>query len=48
MKLIEQGKLFNKDIDFEEFYEIMNDDYDKNLKSFNESEEYEIHENYKK
>ena len=47
MKLIEQGKLFNKDIDFEEFCEILNDDYDKNLKSFNESEEYEIHENYK-
>ena len=47
MKLIEQGKLFNKDIDFEEFCEIMNDEYDKNLKSFNESEEYEIHENYK-
>jgi Ca2+-binding EF-hand superfamily protein len=38
MKLIEQGKLFNKDISFEEFCEIINDDNDKNIKSLNESE----------
>ena len=40
LKLIEQGKLFNKDIDFNEFCEIMNEDSDddKNIKSFNESD----------
>ena len=47
IKLMEQGKLFNKDFDFEEFCEIMNEDYDKNLKSLNESEEYEKQESYK-
>jgi len=46
MKLIMLGKLSNKDIDFEEFCEIMNDDYDKNLKSSSESQDYEIKENY--
>ena len=46
MKLIEQGKLFNKDIDFEEFCEIMNKDFDKNIKSSNESQDYEMQNSY--
>ena len=42
MKLIEQGKIFNKDINFEEFCDIINDDdNDKNVKSLNESEDSE-------
>ena len=40
MKLIEQGKIFNKDINFEEFCDIINDD-NKNVKSLNESEDSE-------
>ena len=49
LKLIEQGKLFNKDINFDEFCDIMNDDSDndKNIKSFNESEESEEKEKVK-
>jgi len=46
-KLIEQGRLFNKEINFEEFQEIMNDNYDKNLNSHNDSKEYEIKNHYK-
>jgi Ca2+-binding EF-hand superfamily protein len=46
-KLIEQGKLFNKEINFEEFQEIMNNNYDKNLNSHNDSKEYEIKNHYK-
>ena len=43
LNLIEQGKLFNKDINFDEFCDIINDDSDddKNIKSFNESDESE-------
>ena len=41
MKLIEQGKVFNKYINFEEFYDIINDDDNKNVKSLNESEDSE-------
>jgi Ca2+-binding EF-hand superfamily protein len=47
MKIIEQGKLFNKEINFEEFCGIMNDDSDKNIKSSNESDENDIKESYK-
>ena len=47
MKLIEGGKLFNKEMDFEEFCGIMNEDYDKQIKSPNESEDYEMKESYK-
>ena len=42
MKLIEQGKLYNKDINFDKFCDIMNDDNDdKNIKSFNVSDDSE-------
>ena len=43
LNLIEQGKLFNKDLNFDEFCDIINDDSDddKNIKSFNESDESE-------
>ena len=43
LNLIEQGKLFNKDINFDEFCDIINGDSDddKNIKSFNESDESE-------
>ena len=47
LKLIEQAKLNQKEINFEEFSEIMNDDYNNDLKSQNESEDYEENENYK-
>ena len=46
MKIIEEGKLFNKEINLEEFCEIMNNDSDKNIKSFNESDENDIKESY--
>ena len=45
MKLIEQGKLFNKEIKLNEFQDIMNDDYDNNIKPSNESEDFEEKEN---
>lgn len=47
MKLIEQAKLFNKEITFDEFQDILNDDYDNdnNIKSSNESEDFEEKEN---
>ena len=49
LNLIEQGKLFNKDINFDEFCDIINDDSDddKNIKSFNESDESEEKETIK-
>ena len=49
LNLIEQGKLFNKDINFDEFCGIINDDSDddKNIKSFNESDESEEKETIK-
>lgn len=47
MTLIEQGKMMNKEIDFDEFCDIMNDDYDNNLKSLNESDDNEMKESYK-
>ena len=49
LKLIEQGKLFNKEINFDEFCDIMNEDSDndKNIKSFNESDELEEEEKVK-
>ena len=47
MKLIEQAKLFNKEITFDEFQDILNDDYDNNIKSSNESEDFEEKENSK-
>ena len=49
LNLIEQGKLFNKDINFDEFCDILNDDSDddKNIKSFNESDESEEKETIK-
>ena len=47
MKLIEQAKLFNKEITFDEFQDILNNDYynDNNIKSSNESEDFEEKEN---
>ena len=47
MKLIEQAKLFNKEITLDEFQDILNDDYDNdnNIKSSNESEGFEEKEN---
>ena len=47
MKLIEQAKLFNKEITLDEFQDILNDDYDNdnNIKSSNESEDFEEKEN---
>ena len=52
LKLIEQAKLLNKEINFEEFNDIINEDNDneikKNIKSLNESDEYEKNEKYKK
>ena len=49
LNLIEQGKLFNKDINFDEFCDIINGDSDddKNIKSFNESDESEEKETIK-
>ena len=49
LNLIEQGKLFNKDINFDEFCDIINaySDDDKNIKSFNESDESEEKETIK-
>ena len=49
LNLIEQGKLFNKDLNFDEFCDIINDDSDddKNIKSFNESDESEEKETIK-
>ena len=49
LNLIEQGKLFNKDINFDEFCDIINGDSDddKNIKSFNESDESEEKEKVK-
>ena len=48
LKLIEQANLYNKDLNFKEFSEIMNTDYEieKNLKIDN-SEDYEDMESYK-
>lgn len=52
LKLIEQAKLLNKEINFEEFNDIINEDNDNeiknNIKSLNESDEYEKNEKYKK
>ena len=52
LKLIEQAKLFNKEINFEEFNDIINENNDNeiknNIKSLNESDEYEKNEKYKK
>ena len=47
MKLIEQAKLFNKEITLDEFQDILNDDYDNdnNIKSSNESVDFEEIEN---
>ena len=47
MKLIEQAKLFNKEITLDEFQDILNDDYDNdnNIKSSNESVDFEEKEN---
>ena len=47
LKLIEQSKLYNKEINFEEFYDILNDDYDNNIQSHIESDNYEENENFK-
>ena len=48
LKLIEQSKLYNKDINLNEFYDIINEDYeDNNIKSSNEGESYEQKEKYK-
>ena len=49
LNLIEQGKLFNKDINLDEFCDIINGDSDddKNIKSFNESDESEEKETIK-
>jgi Ca2+-binding EF-hand superfamily protein len=52
LKLIEQAKLLNKEINFEELNDIINEDNDNeiknNIKSLNESDEYEKNEKYKK
>jgi len=52
LKLIEHSKLLNKEINFEEFNDIINEDNDNeiknNIKSLNESDEYEKNEKYKK
>ena len=45
MKLIEQAKLFNKEITLDEFQDILNDDYDSNIKPSSESEDFEEKEN---
>jgi Ca2+-binding EF-hand superfamily protein len=47
LKLIEQSKLYNKEINFEEFSDLLNDDYENNIKSSNESEDLEEKENSK-
>ena len=48
LKLIEQSKLYNKDINLDEFYDIINEEYeDNNIKSSNEGESYEQKEKYK-
>ena len=47
MILLEQAKLFNKELSFEEFCEIMDESYDKNIKSPNESDDIELKETYK-
>lgn len=51
LKLIEQAKLLNKEINFEEFNDIINEDNDNeiknNIKSLNESDEYEKYEKIK-
>ena len=41
MKLIEQAKLFNKEIKLDEFRDILNDNYENNIKYSNESEDIE-------
>ena len=48
LKLIEQSKLFNKEVNLEEFCDILNEEYDNNIKSSNESKGYEERENNKK
>ena len=40
LKLLEQSKLYNKEINLEEFSDILNDDYDNNINTFNESNNY--------
>ena len=45
MKLIEQAKLFNKEITLDEFQDILNDDYENNIKPSSESEDFEEKEN---
>lgn len=48
LKLIEQSKLYNKDINLDEFYDIINEEYeDNNIKSSNEGESYKQKEKYK-
>ena len=47
LKLIEQSKLSNKDVNFEEFCDLLNDDYEDNIKSLNDSDNYEEYEHYK-
>jgi Ca2+-binding EF-hand superfamily protein len=51
LKLIEQAKLLNKEINFEEFNDIINEDNDNeiknNIKSLNESDEYEKYKKIK-
>lgn len=47
LKLIEQAKLYNKDLNFFEFSEIMNEEYKKKMKNKNYNEDYEEKETYK-
>ena len=49
LKLLEQSKLLNKEINLEEFCDILNDDdYDNNINSINESNTYEENKKSKK
>lgn len=47
LKLIEQAKLYNKDLNFIEFCDIMNEEYKKQIKNINDSEDYEEKKSYK-
>ncbi len=47
LTLIEQSKLYNKDVNFKEFYDIMNMEYEDEKKIQNDIEDYEEIESYK-
>lgn len=47
LKLIEQSKVYIKDINFKEFASILNEDYKKEMRNRNDSEDYGEKESYK-